>query len=74
MNLQEPKNQPETIKFGDHTYTLQERWTPIDDEAGIAEGPFYTRNGGYHLTLYMPDLAYLLGQTEQPTVMHRITY
>ena len=72
MALTPPKNQPETITFNGHTYTLEYEWEPVDEEKGIAQGPLYYMNDTDNYYLFMPDLSYLMGITSEPSVMHRI--
>ena len=61
--------QPKTIKFNGDTYTLKVDYE-IDEKTGIGIGPLYERKPKAEGYLFMPDLAYLLGQTTVPTFMH----
>lgn len=61
--------QPKTIKFNGDTYTLKIGYE-ISEKTGIGMGPFYERTPAAPGFLFMPDLAFLLGQTTVPTFMH----
>ena len=64
-------NQPQTIVFQRRKYKLA---TPHKDLGnGISEGPFYSRRGVNPKDWqFLPDAAFLLGQTTTPAFMHCI--
>jgi len=61
--------QPKTIKFHGDVYTLKVEYE-INEKTGIGIGPLYERKPAADGYLFMPDLAFLLGQTTLPTFMH----
>ena len=64
-------NQLQTIVFQRRKYKLA---TPHKDLGnGISEGPFYSRRGVNPKDWqFLPDAAFLLGQTTTPAFMHCI--
>lgn len=62
---------PKHLMFRGFKYTLVQQLK--DHGNGISEGPFYSRAGvDPNDWAYMPDIRYMLGQTEVPTFMHII--
>lgn len=65
-------NQPYRLKFGDYKFVRVSKY--VDHGNGLSEGPFY-RHSGMPVgspDVWLPDLAFVLGQTTTPTAMHYI--
>lgn len=63
----------QSLSCNGKTYVLRTPYRVIDTFKGISEGPFYDVAGAVESRFaYMPDLAFLLGHTADPWVMHRI--
>lgn len=63
--------QPETLEAGGRKYIRQTVKMVVSENPLITEGPFYVPvpSDGY---MYLPDLAFCEGLTDQPGVMHRV--
>lgn len=61
-------HQPNTIEHGGHSYTLMYMHREV--EHPISEGPFYSRPGVDPCDwLFVPDLSFLMWETETPMAM-----
>lgn len=63
--------QPKKFTALGTTWVLVQPFKVVDANYGITEGPFYARSDDTTF-VYMPNLEFLLGQSEEPTIMHRI--
>jgi len=65
-------NQPYRLKFGDYKFVRVSKY--VDHGNGLSEGPFYQHAGetSQNGDVWLPDLAFVLGQTTTPTAMHFI--
>lgn len=60
--------QPKVIRVGGKTYRRLVKWQQLDDPR-FSVGPFYSRRGvDPEQWVFMPDSAYLKGQTTTPTM------
>jgi hypothetical protein len=64
-------NQPYRLKFGDYKFVRVSKY--VDRGNGVSEGPYYQHAGdATNGDVWLPDLAFVLGQTSTPTAMHYI--
>lgn len=63
-------NQPKRITFQGNKYVRFSKHKDLGK--GISEGPFYKLDKVESDWLYMPDLAFCMGQSKEPLAMHRI--
>lgn len=68
MKIQQPK----MLKCSGNLYARVSKFRVIDNEAGITEGPLYKSAPETPGVLFMPDLRFLQGITQEPSSMHRM--
>lgn len=64
--------QPKMLRCNGRLYALVSKHRVIDASAGITEGPLYKSAPETQGVLFMPDLQFLQGITDEPSSMHPI--